>query len=344
VSRTTLRRLGATIAAAAVLVAGGLTWRAVASGERTTVEAMFVSTIGLYPGSDVAVLGVPVGTVTAVEPEGDSVRVSMELDAGQKVAADTKAVIVSPTLVSDRYVQLTEPYRGGEPLADGAVIDREDTGVPVEIDELYASLDDIATRLGPKGANKDGSLSRLLEVAAKNLDGNGEEINTLVTELGKATQTLSESDEDFFATVANLASFNDMLVDNDREIANVNRSLASVADYLADDRDELAEAVKTLGVALGDVEGFIGDNREALRTSVDGLTGPVAALSRQSRSLAEAIRTAPVVVQNFLRSYDPATGTMDGRANLNELTIWSKGGQVGKSSADAPPVLIEGER
>lgn len=343
-SRRALRRVGAVVAAAAVLVAGGLTWRAVAGGERVTLDAMFVSTVGLYPGSDVTVLGVPVGTVTAVEPEGDAVRVSMELDPGQQVAADTKAVIVSPTLVSDRYVQLTEPYRGGEALADGSAIERERTGVPVEIDELYASLDDIATRLGPKGANKDGSLSRLLEVAAKNLDGNGEGINTLVTELGKATQTLSESDEDFFDTVANLASLNDMLVDNDREVANVNRSLASVADYLADDRDELAEAVQTLGVALADVEEFVGENREALRTSVDALTGPVAALSRQSRSLAEAIRTAPVVVQNFLRSYDPATGTIDGRANLNELTIWSKAGRNGGTSADAPPVLIEGER
>ncbi|WP_278257026.1 MlaD family protein [Nocardioides convexus] len=51
------------------------------------------------------VLGVPVGRVTKVEPVGEKVRVSMELDKGEKVAADTGAVIVAPTLVSDRYVQ-----------------------------------------------------------------------------------------------------------------------------------------------------------------------------------------------------------------------------------------------
>ena len=73
---------------------------------------------------------------------GDKVRVSMHLDRGQSAAADTAAVIVAPTLVSDRYVQLTKPYTSGKRLASGATITQ--TAVPVEIDKLYQSLDSIA--------------------------------------------------------------------------------------------------------------------------------------------------------------------------------------------------------
>ena len=55
-------------------------------------------------------LGVNVGRVTAVTPEGNSVRVDMEYDA-QYRARDAKAVIVTPTLVADRFVQLTPAYQ-----------------------------------------------------------------------------------------------------------------------------------------------------------------------------------------------------------------------------------------
>src|SRR6478609_8540447 len=111
------------------------------------ITALFDSTVGLYAGSDVQMLGVPVGKVTKVSAEGDSVRVSMELDPDQPVAADTKAVIIAPTMVSDRFVQLTEPWvkSSGEPtLRSGAVLKRDRTAVPVEIDDLYAGLKDMS--------------------------------------------------------------------------------------------------------------------------------------------------------------------------------------------------------
>ena len=50
-------------------------------------------------------------------------RVEMEYDAKYKLPADAKAVIVTPTLVADRFVQLTPAYDGsGAAMADGADI------------------------------------------------------------------------------------------------------------------------------------------------------------------------------------------------------------------------------
>ena len=46
-------------------------------------------------------------------PEGNSVRVEMEYDAEVDVPADAKAVVVTPTLVADRFVQLTPVYDEG---------------------------------------------------------------------------------------------------------------------------------------------------------------------------------------------------------------------------------------
>lgn len=342
--QSTNRRRIALLALFAVVVAGWLTWRQVRASDGTQFEALFDSAVALYPGSDVQILGVPVGKVTAVEPEGDVVRVSMRLDGGQKVSADTAAVLVAPTLVSDRYVQLTKPLDGGTALADDAVLPTERTAVPVEIDDLYRSLDDMSTKLGPNGVNRDGALSELLDVAAKNLQGQGSGINEMLAEFGKATGTLADIDEDFFATIANLKEFNDMLVANDRGVANVNRQFAAVTDYLAEDRDDLADAIANLGDSLSVLDDFIKDNRGNLQTSVDNLIGPTQVLVKQKKSLEEAVQLIPLALQNFLNAYNPATKTLDGRGNLNEVSIWntSPSGLSAQTSKKAPPVLLPG--
>jgi virulence factor Mce-like protein len=327
------------IVIAALGLSGFASDRVLAAGG-TEVTALFDATIGLYPGSDVQVLGVAIGTVTAVEPDGGKVRVSMKLDRGQRVAADTSAVIIAPTLVSDRFVQLTEPYVGGAMLESGDEITK--TAVPVEIDELYASLNDVGEKLGPEGANRNGALSELLTVAAENLKGQGADINTMFGEFSEATSTLSSSDDDLFATIANLKEFNDMLVENDTSVAQVNRQFEAVTDYLAEDRQSMAGAIASLGDSLAVLDDFIRENRGNLKTSVDKLTGPSRVLVNQQESLDEAVRTIPLALQNFLNAYNIETNTIDGRGNLNELSLWSTNGLDAKSSADAPPVLLPG--
>ncbi|MFD1052440.1 helix-turn-helix domain-containing protein, partial [Kibdelosporangium lantanae] len=66
-----------------------------------------------------------------------------------------------PSLVSDRYVQLTPAYTGGAEMASGTVVKK--TASPVELDDLYASVNKLTTQLGPNGANKNGSVSQLLD-------------------------------------------------------------------------------------------------------------------------------------------------------------------------------------
>ncbi len=52
--------------------------------------------------------------------------------------------MVAASVVSDRYVQLTPAYTSGPQLADDAVIPVSRTAVPVEVDQIYASLDQLS--------------------------------------------------------------------------------------------------------------------------------------------------------------------------------------------------------
>ena len=93
------------------------------SGGKMEVTAYFEDSAGLFVGNDVGILGVTVGKITSIEPDGDQVKVTMEVDDDYDVPADAGAVVVARSVATDRYVELTPVYRKGPKMEDGAEID-----------------------------------------------------------------------------------------------------------------------------------------------------------------------------------------------------------------------------
>ncbi len=301
----------------ALLVAGVVVLRS--GGGTRTVRAELVRAVGLYEGSDVRILGVKVGEVTGVTPQGDRVVVELEYDDEYKVPADAKAVVVAPSVVSDRYVQLTPVYDGGPALADDARIGLEQTAVPVELDRIFSSLNDLNVALGPEGANKNGALSRLLAVGADNLEGEGKNINRTVGDFSTAISTLADGKEDLFGTVRNLQVFTTALASSDGQVRAFNSDLASVADQLAAEREELALALKHLAVALSEVASFVKANRANLTADIEGLADITGTLAKQKDAMAEVLEAGPAALSNLQLAFNPSSGTLDTRNNESQL-------------------------
>ena len=120
---------------------------------------------------------------------------------GELLRIPAKAVLVAPSIVSDRYVQLTPVWTGGDTLPDGTHLSLGRTAAPVELDQIYANIDELNKALGPNGANKNGALSNLLNVGADNLNGNGAALGNMIAQLGAATRTLSGSQDNLFQTI-----------------------------------------------------------------------------------------------------------------------------------------------
>jgi phospholipid/cholesterol/gamma-HCH transport system substrate-binding protein len=292
--------------------------------ERRYLTVDFPRTVSLYEGSDVRILGVPVGTVESVEPRGETVRVELSYEAQYDVPADAKAVIISPAIVGDRYVQLAPAYDGGPVMADGAHLDMARSEVPLELDEIYQSIDDLSVALGPKGANADGALSRLVNASAANLEGNGKLINQTLRDLSLLSGTLSNNKEELFAAIAQVEEFVHALEVNDSAVRAFNASLADVSVVLAGERQDLAKALEVLGVALRDVRGFVEGNEELIGKNVRDLVRVTQILVDQSDSLTETLEVAPLALTNLGLAGDPETGTLRDRddllRNVTELT------------------------
>ncbi|RZS29435.1 virulence factor Mce-like protein [Herbihabitans rhizosphaerae] len=319
-SRNRGRTIGVLVAVVA-LVAAGSVWLFTGNGKRIPVTAYFTQAVGLYPGSDVRVLGVAIGTVETVEPQGQQVKVTMTLEPDAPVPANASAVVVTPSLVSDRYVQLTPVAMTGPKIAADTVIPTARTAVPVELDQLFHSLDELTKALGPDGANKDGALSQFLNSAAANLDGNGAKIGESLRELGKAARTLGGSSDDLFVTIDSIQKFTSMLAANDQGVRVFNDQLAKITEFLAGQRDDFGTALRELSGALGTVQKFVQDNRGRIKSNVDKLAGTARVLADQKASLAEALDRAPKAMGSLLNAYDPATRTIDARSNLNEFSM-----------------------
>ena len=296
------------------LIAAAFVWWPRA--DAVTVSGDFVRAVGLFPGSDVRVLGVHVGKVKTVEPRGQVVRVTFEVDADVKVPAQAQAVIVAPSLVSDRYVQLLPAYTTGAVMKDGASIPRERTAVPVELDRVSQSLDDLMVALGPDGANKEGALNRVLDTGARNLKGNGQNLHDMNRGLSQAVQTFTEGRGDLFATVKNLETFTGMLATNDAQVRRLNTDLSKVSDQLDGERDDLSAALKNLAVALSEISTFVKDNRTVLTSDIHQLTGLTTAVAAKRDALATALDNAPVALSNLQLAYNPASGSLDTRTNV----------------------------
>lgn len=281
-----------------------------------TVSAHFSQAISIYPGSSVDIMGISVGHVTAVVPEGNTVRVDMTYDAKYQLPADVSAAIVSPTLVADRFIQLAPAYGGGAALPNGGDIPAARSHQPLEIDDVYKSLSQLSKTLGPSEANKDGALSQLLNASAAALKGNGVLGNQMLHNLSGAIKVLGDNSPQLFSTVDGLSSLTQTLQSNDALVGTFLTRLAGVSTELSGESQNLQQALAAIASALGTVQSFIHDNRAALKGDLAQLTTTVKALGDQRKTLGEVLQLAPLGLDNLTEAYDSGTGTEGIRLQL----------------------------
>ena len=311
-----IKRLIVPIVIGALAIAAAVTM--LGSEQQKTLVAHFPRTVSVYEGSEVRVLGVPVGTVDTVVPTGTDVTVTMHYDPKVKVPADAKAVIIAPSVVGDRYIQLTPGYSGGEVMADNTELSVEETSEPLELDDIYASLNELNVALGPDGANKNGALSDLLAVTADNFAGQGAKFHETIGNVARLSSTLADNKEELFGSAAALERFMKTLADNDQTVRSFNQSLADVSQMLNGERQELVGATRNLGRALTLVESFVEENRDSLGRNIKGLNRVSKVFVKQRAALDEILHVAPGALNNLALTYNPQAGTLDTRANMGE--------------------------
>jgi phospholipid/cholesterol/gamma-HCH transport system substrate-binding protein len=286
------------------------------SRQGNKVVAYFTTAVGLYPGDEVRVVGVPVGRIESIQPRATDVKVTMKVDDGVKLPADARAIVIAPNLVSARFVQFTPAYTGGQVMADGAEVGLDRTGVPVEWDEVKEQLTQLSTQLGPQVDSVQGPLSAFVNQAADTFDGNGDSFRNALRELSQTAGRLGDSRTDLFGTVRNLQVLVNALSNSNEQIVQFSNHVASVSQVLADSSKDLDQTLGALNQALGDVKGFLNQNNSALIAQVGKLTDFTSLLTAHSDDIEQVLHITPNGLQNFYNIYNPAQGTVGGLLSL----------------------------
>jgi phospholipid/cholesterol/gamma-HCH transport system substrate-binding protein len=284
--------------------------------DERVVTAHFDRAIAVYPGTDLRVMGVQIGKVTAVVPEGNSVRVEMKYDGQYKLPADARAAVVTPTLIADRYVQVFPAYGGGPVMADDADIPLSRTQTPVELDRMFKALDDLSTTLGPASGSTRGALAGLLESGSKAFEGNGELGADAIRNLSAAADTFARNRGPLFDNVRALAELTNTLADNDDTVQDFLKDLASVSDQLAGERDELETMLESLAHVLSIAEDFIHENRAILGEDIERLSSVLERVDRQKDALGLVVQKGPLAMGNLAVTYEPSTRTFGSRVQI----------------------------
>jgi phospholipid/cholesterol/gamma-HCH transport system substrate-binding protein len=312
-------QVGLAVALVLLVVAGLGVIKTVDVVKRTNVVGYFANSNGIFVGDEVRILGIEVGHIDAIEPEGNRVKIRFWYDSAYKVPANANAVILSPALVSARAIQLTPVYRGGPLMTDNSVIPRERTAVPVEWDDLRAQLDRLGQTLQPTQPGGVSSLGALVNTAADNLRGEGANIREAVIRLSQTFSALGDHSGDVFSTVKNLSLLVSALQDSTDLMRLLNGRLAAVTQLLADDPDEVAHAIKDLNVAIGDVHSFVAENRDAIGLTSDRAASITQALVDSIDDLKQTLHVAPNTLANFANLYHPALGGSQASLAINNF-------------------------
>ena len=271
------------------------------SGGKIEVVAYFEDSAGLFVGNDVGILGVVVGEITAIEPDGDRVKVTMEIDDDHRVPADAGAVVVARSVATDRYVELTPVYSKGPTLEDGDEIAIERTRTPVDFDQVLASLNDFATGIaGSKEATR--AIERFIDQGTEALRGNGPLINQTIHALQEGVNGIHAQRDNFASTLRSLDVLLAAVSANESTAREFIRQVTEASDLLADERENFRTALRSLDDAVTIVAQFAVDNRAQIVEALDGSTRLMRTILEKERNLTEILRVMPLSLQNLQRA------------------------------------------
>jgi phospholipid/cholesterol/gamma-HCH transport system substrate-binding protein len=309
------------IALAVLLVAGAAYLVRATFFAPKTITAYFTTATAIYPGDEVRVSGVKVGSIESIQPDGTQTKMVINVDRGVPIPADAKAVIVAQNLVAARYLQLAPAYRSqGPTMRDGAVIPRERTAIPVEWDQVKDQLMRLATELGPTGKVSDTSVSRFIDSAASAMDGNGDKLRQTLAQLSGVGRILAEGSGNIVDIIKNLQIFVTALRDSNTQIVSFQNRLASLTSVIDGSRSDLDTALKDLSVAVGEVQRFVAGSRNQTAEQIQRLGNVTQNLVDNRMNVENILHVAPNAFANGYNIYNPTTVSGLGSFVLNNFS------------------------
>jgi phospholipid/cholesterol/gamma-HCH transport system substrate-binding protein len=279
--------------------------------------AEFTDAVGLYPGNKVALLGIEVGSTTAIINKPDHVEVDFTVPTDLDLPADVGAVTYSQSIVTDRHIELTKPYTGGPKFSGLGCIKLKSTKTPISVSETFAAVGKLADAIldpqhgqDPSQAPGVQAINDSVRAASRSLDGTGPGLNQTLRNLVTMLADPYKADGDYRQLFENSEILTSDFLKNWDSFASVIRTLPSTTQLIEGLSDNFGAALIHLSHLLPILVEAMNRWGPRLYQKLDkAITWIRDVLNRHTPAILAMINSWPQFSHWLSDIYEPAWGT-----------------------------------
>jgi phospholipid/cholesterol/gamma-HCH transport system substrate-binding protein len=279
--------------------------------------AEFTDAVGLYPGNKVALLGIEVGSTTAIFNKPDHVEVDFTVPTDLDLPADVGAVTYSQSIVTDRHIELTKPYTSGPKFTGPGCIKMKSTKTPISISETFSAIGKLADAILDPQPGKDPSqapgvqaINDSLRAASRSLDSTGPGLNKTLNNLVTMLADPYKADADYRQLFENSEILTSDFLKNWDSFASVIQTLPATTQLVEGLSDNFGAAMSRLSHLLPILVEAVNRWGPRLYQKMDkGITWLRDMLNRHTPAIVAMINSWPQFSHWLSDIYEPAWGT-----------------------------------
>lgn len=259
----------------------------------TEIIGMFKQVGDLVENANVQSSDVEVGTVQKIRLKGWNAEVTMCIDGEEKIPEDARLVVRQTSLLGEKFVDIQTSSQGPPYLADGDILDTDQTGKATELEDVFAKL------AGVLGAGNLEQINRFTSAQAKILDENADELREVLSRLHDFTGVLAGRKQEIAASIDSLDSVAQTLLGDSSVLEQFLASFSESSAVL----NRQSEGLERLLVALDEFTNvsvrLLDQTEEGLTRQFEDLRPVLSTVVANSQNLHATLRTLATFSQWF---------------------------------------------
>ncbi len=232
------------------------------------ISTVMPTAAGLHPGFSVALNGVDVGSVSAVDLVRGGARVVMTIDKGVSIPSSVEARVNLANALGEQQVDLVpRATLRDPPLRNGATVPLAPDGAPTEVSQVVSTATKLLQAIPP------GALNSLLSELSTALAGQAGNLQTITDSSKVFAQELLAYQSQFKALLANAPPVLDTVAADGPALQQALANTAVIAHVFAQHRNDIVNLFNSGSNAFGDLGSIVAAERPNLACLFHDLAG-----------------------------------------------------------------------
>ncbi len=232
------------------------------------ISTVMPTAAGLHPGFSVALNGVDVGSVSAVDLVRGGARVVMTIDKGVSIPSSVEARVNLANALGEQQVDLVpRATLHDPPLRNGATVPLAPDGAPTEVSQVVSTATKLLQAIPPHALNS------LLSELSTALAGQAGNLQTITDSSKVFAQELLAYQSQFKALLANAPPVLDTVAADGPALQQALANTAVIAHVFAEHRNDIVNLFNSGSNAFGDLGSIVAAERPNLACLFHDLAG-----------------------------------------------------------------------